>query len=349
MRFLPKIGVDADDVLYECNSYAIRLLNEAKGYEYASISDITSWEKNGSHADDRFRYMLTESFYETQPVIEGAKAFIKELSEIAEIFITTAVPLEFMGIRAKRIMQDFPEVKKENIIFGTRKDLYKLDFCLDDGGHNITASQATYPVLMRQPWNYHLSGLLAVNNYDEFMQYLKHIIYAKPQEETAEVFCLVGPSGSGKTDMINKVSQYAKRPIAFSTAKQNGYINISKEEFERLRPEFFETSVYAGEYYGYRKSDIADIIKAGNKAIMAVDICGALAIKLAFPKTKIVFVKESKKKIIENILKMKITDECKTIRILSLSDEMANESICDATVCSDRTEDLIQLILKRPV
>lgn len=166
MRNRIRIGIDVDDVLYDCNETAIQMLNKEHGSSY-SINDIKSWGLTGTLLDKRFEYMNTEAFQKTQAVIPGAKKFIHELSKIAEVFITSAVKPKFMGIRANRLLEDFPELKPENILLGGRKDLYSLDFCLDDSGHNIESSLATYPVLMRKPWNHHLTGLLSVNTYDE--------------------------------------------------------------------------------------------------------------------------------------------------------------------------------------
>lgn len=344
MRNKIRVGIDVDDVLYDCNGKAVSMLNEEYGTSY-TLNDIKNWGLTGSILDERLKYMELASFQRTQEVLPGAKEFIHNLSKIAEIFITSAVKPQFMGIRAERLLNDFPELEPENIILGGRKDLYNLDFCLDDSGHNVESSQATYPVLMRKPWNYHLTGLLSVNTYDEFLQYIRHIVYAEPMDiSSADIICLIAPSGSGKTDIINEVMYTGKfgHPIAFSTASHTaGYINVTHDEFEALRGEFFETSVYAGEQYGYRRKDIEKACEK-SKAILAVDICGAMAIKLAFPNTALVYVNRSKQEMIMNILKMNISDECKTFRMMALDEEKKNEDLCDVSVSS--AQELLNLL-----
>ena len=111
-----------------------------------------------------------------QPIIPGAQSFVRELSKLADVFFITAVPAACMSARAERLIRDFPEIPPENIIIGTRKDVMALDILLDDGAHNISSSRAAYPVLFRKPWNTHLSGLLSVNCYDDFLHLCSMVI-----------------------------------------------------------------------------------------------------------------------------------------------------------------------------
>jgi hypothetical protein len=94
---------------------------------------------------------------------------------MTEVFICTAVPPEFMGIRAQRIMEEFPEIPADHIYMGARKDNIHTDIMFDDAMHNILNSSAKYPVLMRRPWNQEATGMLAVNYYDEFLKIVEII------------------------------------------------------------------------------------------------------------------------------------------------------------------------------
>ena len=78
----------------------------------------------------------------------------------------------------------------------------QFDIILDDAIHNVLETPATYPVLMRKPWNSKMTGLLSVNNITEFVYLVEQIInaslYRNKNIKNPSVVALVGPSGSGK-------------------------------------------------------------------------------------------------------------------------------------------------------
>lgn len=160
-KFRLKFGIDVDDILFQCNEYAVTLAN--REYDFApplSINEIKTWNQRGDRSDIIFKYYSRPEFYRNQPLMKGAKEFIRELCRMGEVFFITATSPEFMSIRAQRLMKEFPEVPKENIIISSSKNLVKVDVLLDDGAHNILASESAYPVLMRRPWNSHMTAAL---------------------------------------------------------------------------------------------------------------------------------------------------------------------------------------------
>ena len=92
-----------------------------------------------------------------------------------KVFISTSITPKFMGIRAERILEEFPEIPAEHIYMGSRKDKINVDILFDDGMHNVFRSNAAYPILMRRPWNQNATGMLAVNTYDEFLKLVEVI------------------------------------------------------------------------------------------------------------------------------------------------------------------------------
>jgi guanylate kinase len=169
-------ALDIDDLLMECTSYAIRLANEKYKFDPPmTMYEKYRWGLTGERIDSIYPYFNDADFYRTQPVYEGAKEFVRKLSRMTEVFVCTAVPPEFMGIRAQRIMEEFPEIPADHIYMGARKDNIHVDILFDDAMHNILNSPAKYPVLMRRPWNQEATGMLAVNNYDEFLKMVEII------------------------------------------------------------------------------------------------------------------------------------------------------------------------------
>lgn len=329
------VALDVDDLLLECIPYAIKLANEKYQFDPPiSIYEVNRWGKLGSRADVIFEYFNQAEFYENQPVIAGAKEFVKKLTKIAEVFISTSIPPEFMGIRAKRLMKEFPEIPVENIYMGSRKDKINVDVLFDDGMHNVFKSNAKYPILMRRPWNQDATGMLAVNNYDEFFKLLEVIVKSNSYLEvetlsSPSIVCLVGPSGSGKTkvagrlikmtDKLEKLQSYTTKDP--TSLKENDWYNyITPEEFRKLldNNELFESTMYAGHGFGSKKDDIVKILNSGKNVLTTMDICGAMTLKCHFDNVLMIYIKRDRRTLIESILKKKSTIEDKTNRILAI-------------------------------
>lgn len=341
-----RVGLDVDDTLYNCNMYALSIINARHpDEEPVSINEITSWGCSGRHADERIALYSEPDFVRTQPIIPGAVEFVKKLCEIADVFFITAVPAQCMSARAERLIKDFPEVPPENIIIGTRKDVISLDILLDDGAHNISSSRAVYPVLFRKGWNTHLSGLLSVNSYDDFLHFCEMVCSSFMEKSidlsSGGVVCLVGPSGSLKTEIASKLTSRSdyEKPLTTTTRPRrageggDAYRFISEDEFLRERDSgrFIETTVYSKYYFGTSLSEIMPIIDRGHLAVIPIDICGALTIKNLFKsRAMLVFTNRARESVLLDIVKRDLPNEDKVRRILSLDFEYRNTQMCDA-------------------
>lgn len=343
-----KIGFDCDDVLFVCNQFALDKFNEKNGTHYC-IEDIKGWCQEDATFEFRKQCYKDPDFVYAQPLFPGAKEFMKKICKIADVYITTAVPPECMTARAMRINEEFPWIKDDHIILGASKDLYNLDIILDDGSHNIKSSIAKYPVLMRRPWNADLSGVLAVNGYDDFL-HLVHLIYesySTPVLKDGGVICLVGPSGSGKTAIMTELTKdpaYIK-PLTTTTRKKrdgepsDAYRFVSEDLFieEMNKGMFMETTVYSGFHYGTSATEINRIIDNNKFAVIPIDICGAIAIKNKYRKKAVLlFVNRKKENVIFEIVSRNVSPEEKTKRILSLDKEYSNRVFCDEVVENDK-------------
>ena len=346
-RFRMSTALDVDDLLMECIPYAIKLANEKYKFDPPiTIYEVDRWGKLGTRADVIFEFFDDPEFFRTQPVIEGAKDFVKKLSRITDVFISTSVPPKYMGIRAERIMEEFPEIPPEHIFMGSKKERLNVDILFDDGMHNVLRSSAAYPILMRRPWNQNATGMLAVNNYDEFLKLVevikKSYIETENPDAQADIVVLVGPSGSGKTEVAEqlvslsdkfvKLESYTTAP--FSEERAGKYRFVSREEFFRMLEdgEFFESTMYARHGYGSRRADVDEILASGRIVLAAMDICGAMSLKTNYENVHTVYIKRGKKELLSSILEKNSTTEDKVNRIISVDDEEKNEEICDIVV-----------------
>ena len=340
-------ALDVDDLLMECTSYAIRLANEKHGFEPPiTIYEKESWGKLGTRVDSIYPYFSDPEFYRTQPVYPGAKDFVRKLCEMTEVFITTAVPPQFMGIRAQRIMEEFPEIPADHIYMGARKDNIHTDILFDDGLHNILNSNAKYPVLMRRPWNQEATGMLAVNHYDEFLKIVEVIAEsysAKPTAqapENSDIVVLVGTSSSGKSRLASrfleanrsyeKLPSYTTRDVTATEANHwSNYISV--EEFREMcdSGEMFQSTMYAGHGYGSKREDVLRILAGGKRVLTTMDICGAMSLKTHFKNVTAIYVKREKRSVMANILRKNSSIEDKVNRLAALEYVEKNAALCD--------------------
>lgn len=350
-------ALDVDDLLLECVPYAIRLANEKYKFDPPlTIHEVNRWGRTGTRADVIFEFMDSPEFISSQPPIKGAQEFVQKLSQMTEIFISTAVWPEYMSQRFQRIVEVFPEIPRDHILMGSRKDKIDVDILFDDGMHNILKSNAAYPVLMRRPWNREATGIMAVNNYDEFLKLVEVIAnsYSAKQEQLSlsdpGIVVLVGPSGSGKNEIAKELlakTDAFKKLVSYTTNKDaSDYHYVSEEEFRKMTDcgEFFEVTTYANRSYGSRKSDVEQILNSGKHVITVMDICGAMALKTLFPHVITVYVKRYKKDLITAILEKNCTTEDKANRLLSIENELRNAQVCDYTVMFETAEQAVNEI-----
>ncbi len=343
-------ALDVDDLLMECTAYAISLANERYKFDPPlSIYEKKIWGPLGTRVDTIYDYFHKADFYRNQPVYPGAKEFVRRLSQMTEVYISTAVPPEFMGIRAKRIMEEFPEIPADHIYMGAKKDKIQVDILFDDGVHNLVHSMAKYPILMRRPWNRQANGILAVNNYEEFLKLVEVIaesysVCLRPEpEEQPKIVVLVGPSGSGKSKiaarLLSSTDRYEK-PVSYKTSdptatEQNSwYHEVPLEVFRKMceKGELIQSTMYAGHGYGSRKQDVEAILARGKHVLTTMDISGAMSLKTYFKNVVTVYIKREKRALMASILRKNTTIEDKVERLIAVEYERKNAEICDYVV-----------------
>ena len=321
------------------------------------------WGKVGKRIDSIYPYFNDAEFYRTQPVYEGAKDFVRKLVQMTEVFVCTAVPPEFMGIRAQRIREEFPEIPADHIYMGARKDNIHTDILFDDAMHNILNSSAKYPVLMRRPWNQEATGMLAVNNYDEFLKIVEIIAesyYASPgngSPQESDIVILVGPSSTGKSKLaarflaenegFEKLPSYTtKDPTALEENTWYNYVSV--EDFRNMcdSGEMLQSTMYAGHSYGSKKADIERILADGKRVLTTMDICGAMSLKTHFKNVTTVYVKRDKRSLMANIIRKNSSVEDKVNRLCALEYVDKNAALCDYLISFDEYDDALSQLNK---
>ena len=91
-KFKLSTALDIDDLLMECIPYAIRLANEKYKFDPPmTIYEVDRWGTLGTRADVIFEMFKDPDFFRTQPVIKGAKEFVRKLSRMTEVYVSTSV------------------------------------------------------------------------------------------------------------------------------------------------------------------------------------------------------------------------------------------------------------------
>ncbi len=341
--------IDFDDVLAPFCGIAVDLANAENPGLNATIKDIKSWGtgEDGSKQSIIARYYDDERILKKQHVSEEARQFIYKLMEIGDVYINTAVSPKYAGLRYQQIAEQLPDFPLENVILTFSKQTVKVDFQLDDGGHNILKSQAKYPILMRRPWNSHLSGVLAVNDYSEFLIMVEQIITSsikKAKPTVPSVIALIGPSGCNKNAIADKLAAngFAMRIHSVTTGEASeNHDKVSEEEFSDLK--FISHTVYAGNRYGIPKDAIEEALASGLNAVIPTDITGSIAMKKEYP-VVLVFCKASHEYMIDNILRKNLDREAIKYRWLSMEKELMNKELCDVVVNSERVDEAVKVI-----
>ena len=336
------VALDCDDVLFPCIGLAMEIKNKELNFDPPMVlEEITKWSPAGVRSDCILDCFSKPSFFKKQRPYPGAQDFVRKLTEKAEVYIMTAVPVCAMGVRAEMVKKYFPEISSDHIILTSSKDMVNIDVLLDDAPHNIIKSKAKFPVVMRRPWNSELTGVLSVTSYNEFLILIDEIINRFDDMEfnhdAPTIVGLVGMSGSGKTAIAKKLTEtgmyvqpksYTDRP---KRDENDSYNFVTTEEFKQLKAsgDIFESTVYSGHNYGSSASEIKKIIKSGKNVVIPIDICGAIGLKTHFDNVVTVFVDRDKRKLVSAILERNCSNEDKTNRILSMDAEYKNAEICD--------------------
>ena len=356
-----RIGLDCDDVLYECFSYAIERANRDFGTNL-NVDEVKCWGYSEGDYEKVFPYFGRADFVATQPLIPGAREFIRDLSRMTgvDIYIITAVPIEVMGERGKSLRKNFPWIDEKHYILSSSKEVSRFDVFVDDAPHNLFANQSKYRIVRRHSWNENISGMLSYTDFAELksliVRILKHERPTLPEVPGKPfVVALIGPTGAEKNKVASILCENGfERPRSYTT-KENAnpefYTIIPDEEFRRKRDsgELAETSVYGTNKFGLAFGDVQKILDEGKNVVTVMDMCGAASLSSKYP-TVVIYKDKPYHDILKSIIECEDEVEEKVSRIMSLQSEQSNADLCDykldptesAEICAARVLNLVR-------
>ena len=169
------IAVDMDGVLADTESHFIHYYETESGQkvdrqtllgipEHQSLPDKTAVH----------RYVHSEGFFRTLPLIPGSVSAVKSLMEDFDVFIVSAA-MEFpLSLFEKKcwLEEHFPFVSWKNIVFCGDKSIIKTDYLIDDHLKNLDHFSGI-PLMFTASHNVYAERHHRLNNWKEILLYFE--------------------------------------------------------------------------------------------------------------------------------------------------------------------------------
>ncbi|MBE9599603.1 5'(3')-deoxyribonucleotidase [Pedobacter sp. MC2016-24] len=169
------IGIDMDGVLADTEALWLTWYERDYGVKFDK-SIFTGVREADAFPDKSavLKYVFTPGFFRNLPVMEGAVAAVKQLSEDFEIYIVSAA-MEFpLSLFEKRewLAEHFPFIDWRNIIFCGDKSIIATDYLIDDHCKNLDYCKGM-PIMFSAGHNASFNHHTRVNNWKEVLDLME--------------------------------------------------------------------------------------------------------------------------------------------------------------------------------
>jgi guanylate kinase len=140
------------------------------------------------------------------------------------------------------------------------------------------------------------------------------------QPEQGRLFVVSAPSGAGKTSLVRALMQREPQlrfSISYTTRTQRpaevnarDYFFVERGEFERMvaAGEFLEHAQVFDNYYGTSRTQVEQMLRAGQNVLLEIDWQGARQIRRAMPECHSIFILPPSRAALEERLRSRGTD-----------------------------------------
>mgnify|MGYP002399754355 CR=1 FL=1 len=166
-----RIFIDVDHVLADLISKWVEKYNQL--YEDSiQTTDVTMWDWHTiTKAGTKIYSLLTPDLFEGLPVIEDSQRVVQKLQEKYEVFIITAARnASVIPSKAKWLKNNFPFIKKDNIVYAVNKHIILGDYLIDDKPENLEGFVGE-KLLFNAPHNQNEIRFTRMNNWLEIEKY----------------------------------------------------------------------------------------------------------------------------------------------------------------------------------
>ena len=174
-EFVPlTILFDADDVAENLLNCWIKLLNERYGTSVA-FEDIKDWDMTLAFPtltkQQLFGVLTEDELWRSLEPMPGSQRILQKWYDQGhKLYMVTASDYRTCKVKVERILEMFPFLDWEHIIFATDKQMVRGDILIDDGVHNLIGV-AYYKILFNRPHNRGLDvekyGIRRAETWDE--------------------------------------------------------------------------------------------------------------------------------------------------------------------------------------
>lgn len=147
---------DADDTVENLCDCWIALLNERYGTS-VRIEDVTDWDITLAFPtltrEQVFGVLNEDELFHRLERVPGSLEVLQRLyNDGHKLYMVTASDYRTCKVKTERILEMFPFLDWEHIIFAANKQMVRGDILIDDGVHNLVGG-AYYKILFNRPHN----------------------------------------------------------------------------------------------------------------------------------------------------------------------------------------------------
>lgn len=167
-----------------------------------------------------------------------------------------------------------------------------------------------------------------------------------------KLFVVAAPSGAGKTSLVLALMErlpslrfsisYTTRPPRTNEVNGHHYFFVDKQRFEQMvaRGEFLEHARVFDNYYGTSRSQVEQVLQAGDNMLLEIDWQGAQQIRRAMPECRSIFVLPPSREALAQRLRGRGTDSDEVIarRLRDSIADMSHWNEFDYVVINDDFE-----------
>jgi guanylate kinase len=164
-----------------------------------------------------------------------------------------------------------------------------------------------------------------------------------------KLFVVAAPSGTGKTSLVRALMQrmpelrfsisYTTRAKRENERDGHDYFFVEKAAFERMiaAGEFLEHANVYGNFYGTSRTQVENVLAAGENMLLEIDWQGAQQIARALPERRSIFILPPSRAALETRLRGRNTDTDEVIarRLRASIEDLSHWAEFDYVVIND--------------
>src|SRR5436190_5637185 len=152
---MQRIAVDMDGVLSDTVEQFTNWEEKETG-KRKSMEEIIGKSEFQAFPNSR-KYVFTQGFFRTAPVIKDSQEILKRLHEKFEVFIVSAATEFPQSLTEKQawLNEFFPFISWQRMVFCGSKEIVQSDIMIDDHFKNLDFFNGQTSLLFTQPHNAH--------------------------------------------------------------------------------------------------------------------------------------------------------------------------------------------------